>query len=38
MGKITKIKWGLELVTSRFHVTKQVQKNSFISDVLPDQV
>ena len=31
-------KRGLELVTSSSSVTKQVQKNSFISDVLPDQV
>ena len=30
-------KRGLELVTT-LQVTKQVQKKSFISDVLPDQV
>ena len=33
-----KNKKGLELVTIRFQVTKQVQKSSLISDILPDQV
>ena len=33
-----KNKRGLELVISRSQVTKQVQKNSFTSDELPDQV
>ena len=33
-----KNKRGLELVTGRSSGYKQVQKNPFISDVLPDKV
>ena len=38
MDKIIKNKRDLELSPIALQVTKQVQKNSFISDVLPDQV
>ena len=38
MDKIKKNKWGTGLVISRSLVVKHVQKNSFIIDVLPDQV
>ena len=30
MEKVIKNERGLELMTSRFYVTKQVQKNSFV--------
>ena len=38
MDKIVESKRSLELVTSLFQVTKQFQKNSFISSILSDQV
>ena len=38
MDKIMKNKSGLELLISRSIGYKKVQKNSFISDVLPDHV
>ena len=38
MEKVIKNKRDLELVTSCFQVIEQVQKNSFISYVLSDQV
>ena len=38
MDKVMKNKRGLELVSSGSQITKQIQKGSFISDILPDQV
>ena len=38
MNKIMKNKRSLEIVTISLQVTKEVQKNYFISEVLPDQV